>query len=79
MVQRLTQNLNIGSRLREYRLNAHLTQSAVSDRLKSQGIPISREIYAQIEIGRHHIPVTVLIALHELYCFSYDDLFDTNE
>ena len=79
MVQRITQNLNIGSKLREYRKSSHLTQTAVSDCLKSQGIPISREIYAQIETGRHHIPVSVLIALHELYGFSYDDLFEPTE
>lgn len=37
---------------------------------------MSREIISQIELGRHHIRISVLLALKELYHATFDEIFD---
>ena len=51
MVQKIKQDISIGSNIRLLRKQSHLTQEQVVARLQLQGIEISRSIYSQIECG----------------------------
>ncbi|MCQ4638520.1 helix-turn-helix domain-containing protein [Anaerovorax odorimutans] len=79
MDQCLTQDYNIGKNLRRLRKRANLTQMEVATQLQIMGLPVSREIYAQIETGRHHIKLRVLIGLKEIYNASYEELLELVE
>ena len=70
------QNFNIGNNLKQLRSRAGLTQAEVAARLQVMGLPVSREIYAQIESGKHHIKIRILMALREIYKASYEELFE---
>ena len=39
------------------------------------GLPVSREIISQMELGRYSIRVSVLIALKQIYGVSYEEFF----
>ena len=65
MEQCIVQDLNIGNNLKKLRKRANLTQAEVAARLELRGLSVSREIYAQMETGKHHIKVSVLLALKE--------------
>ncbi len=45
-------------------------------KLELRGLYVSREIYAQIEGGSHHIRVSVLLALKEIFHASYEEIFE---
>ncbi len=76
MGQCVVQDVNIGANLRKLRRRAHMTQAEVAAKLELRGLPVSREIYAQIEIGQHHIKVSVLLALKEIFHASYEEIFE---
>lgn len=76
MDQRLVQDYNIGKNLKRLRERAGLTQLEVAAKLQVMGLPVSREIYAQIELGRHHIRIRVLLGLKEIYKASYEELLE---
>ena len=61
----LQDGYNIGNNLRELRIQANLTQQEVATKLEIMELPMSREIYAQIESGRHHIRYRVFVGLKE--------------
>lgn len=75
MSAKLKQDISIGDNLREMRVNAKLTQEQVSARLETLGIPMSREIVSQMELGHYSIRISVLIALKQIYKVSYEDFF----
>lgn len=76
MEQRLVQDHNIGSNLRLLRKRAGLTQAEVAVQLQLSDIPVSREIYAQIEAGTHHVRISMIFKLKELYKASYEEIFE---
>ncbi|MDY3010723.1 MAG: helix-turn-helix transcriptional regulator [Clostridiales Family XIII bacterium] len=76
MDQCLEQDYNIGKNLKRLRIKSKLTQAQVAAQLQVMGFPVSREIYAQIESGRHHIKIRVLIALKQIYNATYEELLD---
>ena len=76
MEQRIVQDINIGDNLRSLRRRAGLTQDEVAARLQVMGLPVSREIYAQIEIGRHHIPITWLLGLKKIYRARWEEMLE---
>ena len=75
-MQKLKQDLYIGSNLRSFRMKAGLTQEQVTAKLQVMGIQISRPIYAQIESGTYSIKISVLIGLKKIYNVTYDEIFD---
>ena len=72
----LQDDYNIGNNLRKLRIKANLTQQEVATKLEIMGIPMSREIYAQIESGRHHIKYRVFIGLKEIFNATYEDMLE---
>ena len=61
--------------MRRLRNEAGLSQESLAARLQILGLPISREIISQMELGRYSIRVSVLLALKELYDVSFDEFF----
>lgn len=53
-----------------------MTQAEVAAKLELRGLYVSREIYAQIEGRSHHIRVSVLLALKEIFHASYEEIFE---
>ena len=76
MEQRIVQDVNIGANLKKLRRRASMTQAEVAAKLELRGLYDSREIYAQIESGSHHIRVSVLLALKEIFHASYEEIFE---
>lgn len=79
MDQCLLQDYNIGNNLRRLRKQANMTQQEVVTQLQILGLPISREIYAQIETGRHHVKILVLVGLKLIFKTTFDELLDGAE
>lgn len=79
MDQCLLQDYNIGKNLKRLRQKSNLTQLEVATQLQVMGLPITREIYAQIETGKHHIRIRVLMGLKIIYDATYEELFEENE
>ncbi len=71
----INQDLSIGVNLKKLRRSSGLSQEEVAARLQVMGFPISREIISQMERGRHHIKVSILLAMKEIYHASFDDFF----
>lgn len=76
MSTKLKQDISIGENLRELRRKAKLSQEQVAAQLQVMGIPMSREILSQMELGKYSIRISVLLALKEIYkVSSFDDFF----
>lgn len=75
MVQKIKQDISLGSNIRQLRKQSHLTQEQVVARLQLQGIEISRSSYSQIECGTYNIRVSELIALAELFHVDFNAFF----
>lgn len=76
MEQRIVQDVNIGANFKKLRRRASMTQAEVAAKLELRGLYVSREIYVQIEGGSHHIRVSVLLALKEIFHASYEEIFE---
>ena len=72
----INQDLSIGPNLKNLRLRNKLSQEDVAVQLQIMGFTMSREIISQIELGRHHIRISVLLALKELYHATFDEIFE---
>ena len=75
MTQKLKQDLQIGSNIRNLRKKSGFTQEQVVTRLQLQGIEISRSSYSQIECGTYNIRISELIALAELFQVDFNAFF----
>ena len=71
----INQDISIGSNLKALRLQNKLSQEDVAVKLQVMGFTMSREIVSQMELGRHNIRVSVLLALKELYHATVDEIF----
>jgi len=71
----INQDISIGSNLKALRLQNKLSQEDVAVKLQVMGFTMSREIVSQMELGRHNIMVSVLLALKELYNATFDEIF----
>ena len=69
MSEKIKQDISIGKNLHRLRKQAGLSQEQVA------GLPVSREIISQMELGRYSIRVSVLIALKQIYGVSYEEFF----
>ena len=74
MCQRIVQDRSIGGNLKKLRNREKLTQEQVAQKLQLMGLPVTREIYAQIETGRHHIPITVLLGMKKIFKADWDEM-----
>jgi len=75
MAERIKQDVSIGDNLRRLRKQAHLSQEQVAAKLQVMGLPVSREMLSQMELGRYNIRVSVLMALTELYGAKVEEFF----
>lgn len=71
----INQDISIGSNLKTLRLRNKMSQEDVAARLQIMGFTMSREIISQMELGRHNIRVSVLLALKEVYHTTFDEIF----
>ena len=71
----LNQDISIGDNLRELRCRAGFSQEKVAEKLQVMGFTIRREIISQMELGKHNIRISVLLALKEMYEATYDEIF----
>ncbi|RGC24845.1 XRE family transcriptional regulator [Hungatella hathewayi] len=71
----LNQDISIGDNLRVLRCRAGFSQEKVAEKLQVMGFTISREIISQMELGKHNIRISVLLALKEMYEATYDEIF----
>lgn len=71
----INQDISIGANLKALRLRNKLSQEDVATQLQVMGFTMSREIVSQMELDRHNIRVSVLLALKELYHASFDEFF----
>lgn len=70
-------NLNLGNGLRQMRKKYRFTQDQLVAQLLTQyGIDITRNFYSRLETGELNIPISVLVALRQLYNCSFDDFFN---
>ena len=67
MSEKIKQDISIGKNLHRLRKQAGLSQEQVAVKLQVMGLPVSREIISQMELGRYSIRVSVLIALKQIY------------
>ena len=75
MSQKIRQDINIGTKLRELRIQNKLTQEQVVAYMQLQGLDISRSSYSQIECGTYNIRVSELNALVKLFHTDYNTVF----
>ena len=66
----------IGNNIRRLREKSNLTQEQVAARLQTRGCDITRSAVAKIEVGQRHIYPDEIILLREIFCASYDEIFD---
>ena len=71
----INQDISIGSNLKALRLQNKLSQEDVAVKLQVMGFTMSREIVSQMELGRHNLRVSVLLALKELSNATFDEIF----
>lgn len=71
----INQDISIGSNLKSLRLQNKMSQEDAAAKLQVMGFTMSREIISQMELGRHNIRVSVLLALKEIYHATFDDIF----
>lgn len=76
VMQKIRQDENIGSNIRNLRITAQLTQEEVVAYLQLNGIDISRSIYSQIECGSYNIKVSELKALKQLFNCDFNAFFE---
>lgn len=79
MSQKIRQDVNIGTKLRELRIKNSLTQEQVVAYMQLEGLDISRSSYSQIECGTYNIRVSELNALVKLFHTDYNTVFGFNE
>lgn len=72
---KLKQDISIGKNLKKLRNGQHLTQEAVAQKLQLFGCQTTRDIYAQMEIGKYNIRISELVVLKEIYRCDFNDFF----
>lgn len=71
----IVQDISIGENLSLLRRRAGLSQEKAAAQLELMGYSISREIISQMELGKHHIKVSTLLAMKDLYQASFEEIF----
>lgn len=76
MAKIINQDISIGSNLKVLRQKAGLSQEAAAAKLQIMGFTMSREVISQMELGKHNIRISVLLALRDIYNVQIQDFFD---
>lgn len=69
MDQKLKQDISIGTRIRELRIERHMTQEQVATKLQLLNLDITRSVYSQIENGTYNIRISILAGLENVKLF----------
>lgn len=75
MEEKLKQDISMGDNLRRLRKRAGLSQAQAAAQLQLMGLPVSREIVSQMELGRYSVRVSVLLGMKTIYGAVFDDFF----
>ena len=75
MEQKIRRDRNMGDNLRRLRNDAGLSQEKLCAELQRRGCDIGRTTYAKYEAGELNIRASVIIELHKIYKYSYDEFF----
>ncbi len=67
---------NLGTNIRRFRMERHLTQEQTVAQMQLLGVDISRGTYSQIECGIVNIRVEDLLALREIFGIEIGQFFD---
>ncbi len=67
---------NLGTNIRRFRMERHLTQEQTVAKMQLLGVDISRGTYSQIECGIVNIRVEDLLALREIFGIEIGQFFD---
>lgn len=76
MAEKIKQDISIGGNLQALRKSAGLSQEGLAAKLQLMGLPVSREIISQMELGHYSIRVSVLVALKEIYQVDFAAFFE---
>lgn len=76
MAKIINQDISIGSNLKALRQKAGLSQEAAAAKLQIMGFTMSREVISQMELGKHNIRISVLLALRDIYNVQIQDFFE---
>lgn len=66
----------IGANIRKIREEEGMTQEALSAKLQTMGLEITRSALAKIEVGQRHIYPDEIKALKEIFNTTFDKIFD---
>lgn len=75
MEQKLKQDIQIGHRIRQLRIERHMTQEQIVTKLQLENLDITRSIYSQIEGGRYSIRISILAGLAKVFRVDYNTFF----
>lgn len=67
---------NIGSNIRKFRMENHMTQEQTVAKMQVLGVEISRSSFAQLECGLYNIKVQELLALSKIFNIPISNFFD---
>lgn len=67
---------NIGSNIRKFRMENHMTQEQTVAKMQILGIGISRSSYAQLKCWLYNIKVQELLALSKIFHVSIANFFE---
>ena len=76
MSQKLKQDISIGHDLKRLRSRAGLSQEQVTARSQVFGLPISRKVLSEMELGQYSVRISILLGLKEICNASYDEFFE---
>lgn len=74
-MDKLRQDVNMGTNIRELRKQCNLTQEEVTAKLQILEHNITRSVYSRYETGELNIKISHLIALKDIFKCTYDDFF----
>lgn len=75
-MQKLVQNVSIGSNIQRIRKSKGMSQNDVAVKMQLMGRQISRAHYANIEQGVRNLFVTDLVLLREIFGVDFADFFE---
>ena len=75
MSQKVKQDMQIGSTIRNLRKQTGLTQESMVAKLQLRGLSISRSSYSQIECGTYNIRISELVGIKEILGVDFNAIF----
>lgn len=74
-MNRIRQDLSIGSNIRNLRKQSKMTQEQVIAKMQLMNCNITRSIYSRYETGELNIRVSDLVALKNIFACTFDNFF----